>query len=239
MSSEIIPASQFEYDIFEEAAPNDYHLPVILLLDTSSSMKGRAIDSLNAGVNRFIDEVSQNEDSRNKIDLAIIEFNSDVNVVQDFVQVPRANPVNLRAEGTTHMGDGIKQALQMFEGRRNFYKEFNMPIYRPWLFIVTDGYPTDTNSFKEALPMLRQLEQQGKYGHLKTIALGVEGADTKTLHKITDRVLKIDEADFTDTFNWLSKSMVLLSSVTGGGPEPNLPRLEGNVYRDLQDVSDF
>lgn len=66
------------------ASPNEPHLACVLLVDTSSSMAGNSIKSLNESINRFMDETSTDDLAQRRVDISIVEFNSSTRVVQEF-----------------------------------------------------------------------------------------------------------------------------------------------------------
>ena len=59
--------------------------PVILLLDTSYSMSGEAITELNQGVKIFQASVKEDELASLRVEIAVITFNSEIEVVQDLL----------------------------------------------------------------------------------------------------------------------------------------------------------
>ncbi|MDJ0515706.1 MAG: hypothetical protein QNJ74_05355 [Trichodesmium sp. MO_231.B1] len=83
------------------------HCPVVLLLDTSSSMSGEGIDRLNDGITAFGEEFVPNSNVSQSVELAIVTFNSNQITSQEFVNIDEFVPVTLKAEGETTIGKGI------------------------------------------------------------------------------------------------------------------------------------
>ena len=117
-------------------ATNEPHLACVLLLDSSGSMTG-CIDNLNKAVSDFKTQVCKNEDSRNRVDVAVVEFNTEVRVVQDFVPISDLPPINLQAGGYTAMGTGIQKAIALVKERNRFYNNLGTPCFKPWIFMIT------------------------------------------------------------------------------------------------------
>jgi uncharacterized protein YegL len=205
------------------AAPNEPHLACVLLLDTSCSMSGQPIDSLNQALQDFKNKVSLDEMAQKRVDIAIVEFNSDVRVVQNFTPISEMTPVTLQATGSTAMGAGIDTAIDMVKERNRFYNGLGTPVFKPWIFMITDGAPTD--SIENAIRRIQEEESKGSHGKLKFFALGVAGYDKNTLFRLTNRVMELRDTDFSGIFNWMSESMVAISvsRVNAEAPLPQLP----------------
>ena len=188
------------------AAPSEKHLACVLLLDTSGSMSGAAIEQLNHAVNQFKAKVSLDDTAKNCVDIAIITFSSSVKVVQNFVPVMEMDSVNLVADGGTSMGAGLSKALEMIKARNRFYDDLGTPVFKPWIFVVSDGVPTDSID-----AISKQIKAEDEKGKLKVIALGVKGYDKKSFTSFTHRILELADYNFDKIFDWLAASMVTIS----------------------------
>lgn len=205
------------------AAMTEPHLACVLLLDTSGSMAGASIKSLNKAINSFKEKTSMDELARKRVDIAIIEFNDEANLIQDFTPISQMGPIELEAGGLTAMGQGINFAIDKVKERNRFYNQQGTPCYKPWIFMITDGAPTD--DITQAAQRIKDEESKGTHGKLKFFALGVENYDKNTLHQLTKRVMALTDTDFTGIFNWLSESMVAISvsRIDENVPLGNLP----------------
>ena len=67
----------------------------MLLLDTSGSMQGAKIDALNQGLRVLKSELSQDPLASQRVEIAIVTFDSEVRTVQDFVTVDSFEPPTL------------------------------------------------------------------------------------------------------------------------------------------------
>ena len=206
------------------AAPGEPHMACVLLLDTSGSMSGAPIASLNKAINDFKEQTSMDELAQKRVDIAIIEFNDSARVVQDFTPLPQLQPVTLSATGYTAMGAGINLAIDKVNERNRFYNDMGTPCFKPWIFMITDGAPTDDIS--AARQRILDEESKGSHGKLKFWAVGVPGYSKDVLTSLTKRCIALDEANFKGIFDWLSESMVTISvSRVGENPQlSNLPK---------------
>lgn len=191
------------------AAPGEPHLACVLLLDTSGSMSGPPIDSLNKAINDFKNKTAMDDLAQKRVDIAIISFDDQPVLVQDFTPISQMEPVNLTTGGCTAMGAAINMAIDKVKERNRFYASLGTPCFKPWIFMITDGAPTD--SIDAAAQRIREEETKGSHGKLKFWALGVPGFDEATLKKLTKRVMALENTDFSGIFNWMSESMVAIS----------------------------
>jgi uncharacterized protein YegL len=109
------------------------------------------------------------------------------------------------------MGAAIEKALEILRDRKAAYKTSGISYNRPWVFLITDGAPTDSIS------RASQLVHEGEAAKSFIFrAVGVEGADFEKLKTISVRdPLKLKGLQFRELFQWLSAS---LSSVSKSKP---------------------
>ncbi|WP_353931725.1 VWA domain-containing protein [Okeanomitos corallinicola TIOX110] len=212
--------------IYAEFADNpEPRCPVVLLLDISGSMSGSPIDQLNAGVATFKQEIEQDATASLRVEVAIITFGGTANLIQDFVTIDQFNPPHLTASGSTSMGAAIQMALREVENRKTEYKNNGIQYYQPWVFLITDGGPTD--SWQSAAQQVRQADADRK---ISFFAVGVQGANMNILSQIAPPntpPLMLDGLRFADLFRWLSDSMKRVSSSKVGTTQVSLPPVSG------------
>ena len=185
--------------------------PCILLLDTSGSMSGSPINALSQGLQTFQNALTEDGLASRRVEIAIVTFDSKVNVVQDFVTADQFEPTALNAGGATAMGTGIITALDMIQKRKTQYRENGISYYRPWIFMITDGEPQgeDKEVIDQAAQRIRT-EEENK--DIAFFAVGVEGANMEKLQTIVARApVKLNGLNFGDMFVWLSASMQRVS----------------------------
>jgi len=204
------------------AAPNEPHLACVLLLDTSGSMNGAPIRSLNQAINDFKEQTAMDDLAQKRVDIAIIEFNDSARVVQNFTPLSQMQPVSLSAGGMTAMGEGINRAIDMVKERNRFYASMGTPVFQPWIFMITDGAPTDDISL--ARQRIHEEENKGSHGKLKFWSVGVPGYKKEVITSLSKRCIELDQKDFSRIFNWVSDSVCEIS-VSRVDENPRLPDL--------------
>ncbi len=198
-------------EVVEFAENPEPRCPCVLLLDTSGSMHGEAIEALNQGLLSFKDELINNSLASRRVEVAIVTFDSAVNVVQDFVTADQFQPPILTAQGLTNMGSGIHKSLDMIQERKTQYRANGIAYYRPWIFMITDGEPQgELDQVVEQATQRLQTDEANK--RVAFFSVGVENANMTRLSQIAVRApLKLKGLNFIEMFVWLSASMSAVS----------------------------
>lgn len=194
--------SQIPFAGVEFADNPEPRCPCILILDTSGSMHGSKIIELSNGLKAFAEELRSDTMAAKRVEVAIITFGP-VQTIQNFVTADAFDPPTLVAQGDTPMGAAIQSAVRLVADRKMTYKSNGIGYYRPWLFLITDGAPTDDVS--SAKMDIQEGEASKSFSFY---AVGVEGADMKRLSEISKRQpLKLRALSFRELFVWLSNSL--------------------------------
>lgn len=189
--------------------------PCILLLDTSGSMQGQPINELNAGLQQFREDLLSDPMAAKRVEVAVVTFGP-VNVVSDFVSPDAFVVPHLVAASDTPMGAAIERALEMTAARKAQYLQFGVSYYRPWIFLITDGGPTD--EWHRAAAQVKEGEAARKF---QFYAVGVQGANIEILKQISVRQpLSLKALQFRELFSWLSNSLSAVSQSQLGEAVP-------------------
>jgi uncharacterized protein YegL len=204
------------FELAEDMAESpEPRCPGVLLLDTSSSMAGPPLAALDRGICTFRDELLADPLARQRVEVALVTFGSPVEVVQDFCSIDQFLPPPLQPRGLTPLGTGLLKALDLLELRTAEHRQRGLPCFRPWIFLVTDGMPQGEpwEVTREALQRVKAAEAGGK---VTLFAVGVEGANTKFLARLSERPpLLLTGLRFIELFAWLSASTARLASSAG------------------------
>ncbi len=151
--------------------------PCLLLLDTSGSMTGQPINELNAGLRAFYDELQNDSLAIKRVEVALLSFGP-VRIVSDFNTAECFFDPQLEAVGDTPMGEAIKKGIELIKNRKDQYRANGISFYRPWIFLITDGAPTD--EWQSAAALIKQGEMAKSFAFF---AIGVQKADMNILRQ--------------------------------------------------------
>ena len=115
-------------------------------------MNGRPINQLNAGLRTFKEELAADAIAMLRVEVAVVTFGP-VHVMSGFQTADDFQLPTLEPSGDTPLGAAIMQGLDMVETRKAAYRRAGIAYYRPWIFLVTDGAPTD--AWQEAAERVR------------------------------------------------------------------------------------
>lgn len=188
--------------------------PVILLLDTSGSMRGTPISELNQGVRQFLQETSEDEAAGMSVELEIITFDNSARRSLSFSPIAGVHGVrDFYADGMTSMGAALRMATDDLKQRRKLYLKSGVSSYRPWVVLMTDGGPND--NWEDAAREMRELGERGKIQYIG-IEIGNQ-ADHATMCRILPSQpgpVRLRGLRFKQFFRWLTDSLRSVSQST-------------------------
>lgn len=191
----------------------------VILVDTSSSMQaGGRIDKVNEALQDFASLIRQDSLTARRVDIAIISFNTTVELVTDFTSGLDFNPPPpLRARGGTKLAAAVLDGLQRCEERKEVYRANNIAYYRSFLMVLTDGRPEHDSpaDITAAAAAVQDAEKQRKAA---VRCFGIAGADVDAIRAIipgTHQEL-LDPSQLPAALEWLSNSMTAISESQPG-----------------------
>ncbi|WP_323640330.1 vWA domain-containing protein [Pectobacterium polonicum] len=188
-------------------------LPVYLLLDTSGSMHGEPIEAVKNGVQTLLTTLRQDPYALETAYVSVITFDTSARQVVPLTDLLTFKSPDLVANGTTALGEALSLVAQAIEREVQKTTAETKGDWRPLVFIMTDGAPTDdwrkgVADFKAA-----------RTGVVVACAAG-QVAETKVLQEITEIVLQLDTADSNAIkafFKWVSASISVGSQKVESG----------------------
>jgi len=192
--------------------------PLVLVLDCSGSMGGPPIKQLNEGLQLLERELKDDVIAAKRVRLLVIRYGGldTAEVVGDWCDAMDFTAPTLEANGTTPTGQAVELALGEIEAEKARYKQSGIAYTRPWLFLMSDGVPTD--AWEASAQHCCEAERSHKVA-VFPIAVG-EGSHTDTLGAFCSRgtagVKQLAGLQFNELFLWLSTSMQAVSQSKTG-----------------------
>lgn len=211
---------------FQEMAKNDFSSEVaenyeqkclcVLVLDVSGSMGGSPIQELNKGLQDFYDEISNDPTTSQRLEVALITFSNLVNTIQSPALVENFKMPILKASGSTATVTAVRNAIDLVDARKAWYKTTNQTYYRPWIILMTDGEPDGDQDVEKLAQQIKQDTANKSYVFLP-IGVG-EYANIKILSTMQGTIppMKLQGTKFSSFFKWLSASMGTVVGSTEG-----------------------
>ncbi len=190
-------------------------LPVYLLVDTSGSMYGEAIESVRNGLQVLVSALRQDPYALETAYLSIITFDSSARQITPLTELMSFQMPKINANGATAMGEALSLLAdcinrEVIKGSADVKGD-----WKPVVFLLSDGAPTD--NIDKGIAALKTV----KTGTFVACAAGTS-ADTATLKKITEIVVSLDTADANSIksfFKWVSSSISVSSQKIDLGKE--------------------
>lgn len=198
-------------------------LPVYLLLDTSGSMTGEPIESVKSGISAMLAALRQDPHALESMHLSIITFDREVKTILPLspLETLVMPQIVCPASGPTHLGAALEVLCGQVSTEVLRTEGDRKGDWRPLLFIMTDGVPSDLQLYKEMIPKVKALG----FASIIACAAGPK-ARKDDLAPLADHVVTLDTMDgsgFANFFRWVSDSVAAGSANTGPSGALQLP----------------
>jgi len=202
-------------------------LACCIVIDTSGSMGGYEKE-LEDGIKTMVETIADDDTARGRVEICIIEFNDDAQVLSSFGSVQRTEIPHITTGGCTATHKAIKLAIEKVNARKAEYVNQSVAYKQPWIWLLTDGESNDSDngSFGTLLDM-----QNNRKLVFFPFAIGNECRETelKSMQK-QGVVYKITRENIIAAFEYLSQS-VRTGSVHSAGetftmPEPDQKKIQ-------------
>lgn len=191
-------------------------LPVYLLLDCSGSMSGEPIEAVRQGINTLLSDLKSDPQALETAYLSVITFDSSAQQVVPLTELMSFNTPELHASGLTSMGGALRVLKDCVQRELLPNTEEHKGDWKPLVFLLTDGNPTDGEVLRSELQDMSSL-------HAANIIACAAGpyADTIVLKQITPNVLMMNSTsagDMAAFFAWVSSSIGISSKSVSEKP---------------------
>ena len=218
------------YDQAEFADNPEARCSIVLILDVSGSMGGRKIQTVNQALVKFRDIIQEDSVTALRADVAVIEFDHEARVAQDFTNGTDFEPPELSVKGGTNYSKAVNLALDTIEARKQSYRDGGIAYYRSLAYFLTDGYPEHDNDadLQQAAARLAEMEQNRGVAFF---CFGISSTDLSANMSKLDELAPRKAIELTNmeqldgSIQWLSRSVAAVSQSQPGDnirlPEPD------------------
>jgi uncharacterized protein YegL len=179
-------------------------------------MYGEPIEAVKNGVQTLVSTLRSDPYALETAYISVITFDSRAQQVTPLTELSNFKLPNIEANGCTALGEALALLAQKIDTEVTKTIADTKGDWRPLIFIMTDGEPTDNLS-----QGLAEFKKR-KCGMVVACAAG-QGANTNVLKQITENVVQLDTADaesIKQYFKWVSASISTSSkSVEDTGAE--------------------
>ncbi|MBQ9156125.1 MAG: VWA domain-containing protein [Eubacterium sp.] len=230
MSSKYMQPAIEEIDPLDTMPPAKKSMVIFFLVDTSKSMEGSKLESLNKVMTDILPELIGVGEAGTDVKIAIMSFASGFEwITPEPVLIEEYQRwVNLSADGVTDLGAACEELAKKLS--RNAFLHSPSLSYAPVIFLITDGYPTD--NYRRGFEMLKK-NRWFKYGLKVALAIG-SNVDMDVLHEFTDDEELVLQAFGADMLKKLVREIAVTSSKIGS---TSMTLTDSTGERSLEDVA--
>ncbi|TMQ19498.1 MAG: VWA domain-containing protein [Deltaproteobacteria bacterium] len=181
-------------------------LPIYLVVDTSASMHGAPIEAVTTGLKNFEAALRLDPHALECAAISILTFASKAHQLTSLVEAGSFAPPVLTAEGGTALGAALELLADALERDTRPRTPEYVGDWRPLVFLMTDGQPTD--DWQPGLARYRAAAARWKS---TLIAIGCgPGVAIDTLSELTKTVMLMPDMTpdtIASLFDWISQSV--------------------------------
>ena len=134
-------------------------LPVFLLLDTSGSMRGEPIEAVNQGVRALVAALRSDPYALESVYVSIITFDLSARALMPLTSVEAlvVPAIDVPQSGATMTGEALALLHDEYMSQVRRSNASEKGDWKPLLFIMTDGRPSDRALFDEMVQRVKLL----------------------------------------------------------------------------------
>jgi uncharacterized protein YegL len=198
--------------------------PCLLVLDASTSMSsvepgGRSrIDLLNEGIATLHAELAADELALSRVQIGAINvggFSAHPQMFLDWTDGVDFQPFPMKAGHNTPLGEAMLLAMEVLERQKATLRSNGISYTKPWVMVLTDGAPTDTEAtWRDACARVREYQAANK---ALIFPIGIGEVDISKLSELsTTPPMRMQGLRFRELFIWLSGSLSAASRSAPG-----------------------
>jgi len=207
----------------EDVGNHSQRAPVVMVMDNSYSMRGKAIAELNTALADMRDRLRDDPELSSKVEICLITFGHNGVTAwrgdapappgkSPFVPASRFEVPRLQAGGVTPMAEALELGMRLIAEEKRELRERKLSHYRPVMWCVTDGEPTDSSGSPsddwKRLPAIIASEERAKRFAFFTASVGdISAYGDEVLRTLAPKShFKLEGFDFSVVLQLVSAS---------------------------------
>ena len=183
-------------------------LPVYILIDTSTSMRGEPIAAVELGLKALMESLNKDPYALETVCLSIITYNTQAEQILPLTEVYKIRIPELTAKGRSALGEALGLLCDKIDKEVHKNTPEAKGDWKPLLFILSDGGYSG--------PIAKPISEFKKipFGFVVACAAGFK-SKIDILRKITSNIVQISSTDTINIkayFKWISNSISTTST---------------------------
>ena len=183
-------------------------LPVYILIDTSTSMRGEPIIAVELGLKALMESLNRDPYALETVCLSIITYNSQAEQILPLTEVYKTRIPELTAKGRSALGEALELLCEKVKKEVHKNTPEAKGDWKPLLFVLSDG--GYSGPIAKPISEFKKLQ----FGFVVACAAGSK-SKIDVLRKITPNVIQISSTDTINIkayFKWISSSISTTST---------------------------
>lgn len=181
-------------------------LPVFFVVDVSESMAGPAHEAMADGIAGIVSELRKDPQALELVHIAIIAFAGKTKVLVPMTELVHVYPPELPIGGGTCLGTALETLMAEIDANVVLRSsEAQRGDWRPVIFLMTDGVPTDAPE----RALARWATDYAQLCQVIAVSVGA-GADHAVLRRLSDDIIVLRDAapsTFARFLNFVTQSL--------------------------------
>lgn len=183
----------------------DYYSPkrlLVIALDKSESMDFCGMQEINDCMKQFVEEIGYDEGKFSSVELSVVAFNEDVELILDSSNIADIQWPEIRTEGNSNIIVGLEKAINVLKARVDYYITNGCRYYKPWLILITNDENHQNYDVSYLASQIRADVRAQKYEFLP---VGVGNVSMHLLEELKGAIMpvKLQSGRYNTFFNWL------------------------------------
>jgi uncharacterized protein YegL len=178
-------------------------LPVFILIDSSTSMRGEAIDAVNTGIKSLLHSLRTNPFALETVYLSVLSFNTEAFIVRPFSDLLNYDLINIESKGRSNFGIGLNLLMTEMNQRITKTTKDEKGDWKPVIIFMTDGRPS--GAWKKKLKEFHSLNT----GQFIVCACGMK-SNLPTVESFGGNIVILNnknKSSICEFFKWVSDSI--------------------------------